>query len=278
MFPGIEVVYRSIHIGMFHMSKPHAGNFIEIHHCREGRVEQEYGENFFYLMPGDLSLTMRTERPEEFRFPLNHYHGISIVIDTNLAAPSLSTYLEDLAIQPMMVAKRLLNDKNCFIMRSNAAMEHLFTDLYRVPDKMQKGYLQLKVMELLVLLNEIPLECDIQPNVVVSKEKQALAKQAAAYLDEHMTRRVTVTELSKKFNVSETTMKTAFKSVYGVPVYSYIRVQKMQLAAQMLVHTDKSVMEIANEFGYDNSSKFSAAFREIMGETPSEYRKQHRMK
>ena len=36
-----------------------------------------------------------------------------------------------------------------------------------------------------------------------------------------------------------------------------------------------SLLEIAEEFGYENESKFSAAFKRIMGDPPGVYRKEH---
>lgn len=32
------------------------GNLIEIHHCREGRIEQEFEDEYFYLMPGEIGV------------------------------------------------------------------------------------------------------------------------------------------------------------------------------------------------------------------------------
>ena len=43
----------------------------------------------------------------------------------------------------------------------------------------------------------------------------------------------------------------------------------------MLIHTMRTIDEIAEEFGYENESKFSAAFKKIMGDSPSVYRKEH---
>ena len=41
----------------------------------------------------------------------------------------------------------------------------------------------------------------------------------------------------------------------------------------MLISERKcSVAEIAQRLGYDNASKFSAAFRDVMGVTPQAYR------
>lgn len=51
----------------------------------------------------------------------------------------------------------------------------------------------------------------------------------------------------------------------------------MNVTALQLMRTDKIVMEIANDCGYDNASKFASAFRKIMNETPLEYRKSHRL-
>ncbi|MBQ8401018.1 MAG: helix-turn-helix domain-containing protein, partial [Clostridia bacterium] len=51
--------------------------------------------------------------------------------------------------------------------------------------------------------------------------------------------------------------------------------QKMQKAAQVLIHTERSIDDIAEDFGSINESKFSAVFRKIMGDTPSVYRNEH---
>lgn len=49
----------------------------------------------------------------------------------------------------------------------------------------------------------------------------------------------------------------------------------MESAAYMLEHTDKPVVEIAGEHGYDNSSKFASAFRSVKGVSPGTYRQQN---
>lgn len=46
----------------------------------------------------------------------------------------------------------------------------------------------------------------------------------------------------------------------------------MESAAYMLEYTDMTVSDIANEHGYDNSSKFANAFRSVKGVSPVEYR------
>ena len=73
--------------------------------------------------------------------------------------------------------------------------------------------------------------------------------------------------------MSASHLKKTFKGVYGVTIVDYTRTQKMESAAYMLEHTDKSILEIANAHGYYNGSKFANAFRTVKGCNPKEYRK-----
>ena len=49
----------------------------------------------------------------------------------------------------------------------------------------------------------------------------------------------------------------------------------MEEAARLLVATDDSIAEIADQVGYTSQSKFTTAFKEYFGELPTEYRKRN---
>lgn len=276
IFPGIQVVYNSVHMDRFDLSiSTRTGNFIEIHHCREGRVEQEFGNSFFYLMPGDLSIAKRDQMVQEYNFPLHHYHGITIAIDTDVAPKCFSAYMEDIKVQPSAVVKRLCGDRGCAILRSEPYIEHIFSEMYTMREEMRHDYLKIKILELLFILNIVDPPTPDTLNRTLPKAQVSLAKQAATYLAQNMDKHVTVSELAKQLAVSETFLKGAFKSVYGVAIFTYVRIQKMQCAAQILISTDRSIADVASEFGYSNESKFSAAFKDIMGDTPGVFRRMH---
>ena len=42
--------------------------------------------------------------------------------------------------------------------------------------------------------------------------------------------------------------------------------------AELLRSTDRTVLDIAGQFGYDNASKFARAFRSVIGVSPNAYR------
>lgn len=276
VFPGIQLVFNSVHMDRCDLGRMTAGNLIEIHHCLEGRIEQEFEDERFYLGPGDFSIAIRDRMVNAYHFPTCHYHGITIGINADLAPESLSDVLEEVRVRPLEVARNLCGERNSFFIRGEQYIQHIFSQLYApMPEEIKRGFFQVKILELMLTLQKIQPQSNPVPGVGVAPKQAQLAKQTAAYLVDHSERRVTIPELAKHFNVSQTVLKDAFRAVYGVPVYAYTRIQKMQAAGQRLIHTDRKMSEIAAEFGYQNESKFIAAFRDVMGESPGEYRRAH---
>lgn len=278
LFPGIEVAYASVHMDHFDFAeaeKSFRKRYVGFHYCKEGRIEQEADGEFFYLMPGDCSVVIRDRHIKRFSLPLRHYHGISIGIDIDRAPEKFSSYLDNEEISALKIAKMLCGDRHSVIFRSVEQLGHIFTESYAVDERLRRDYLKIKLLELLYVLYLLARSGANSAQTSVARTQVQLVKQAAAYISENIHARLTLRELGTRFNVSQTYLQTSFRAVYGMPVASFIRAQKMQSAAQMLIHTARSVDEIAEEFGYVNESKFSAAFRKIMGDSPSTYRREH---
>lgn len=276
LFPGVTLTHHAVHTDRACLGNIKKSHVIAIHHCREGRMECACGDGYFYLMPGDLAIEAASREAGEFVFPLRRYHGLTITIDTEQAPICFSCFLKDVRVQPTAVVRRLCRDRSCFVIRSKEYIEHLFSEMYAVPCENKKGYYKIKVLELLLVLSGVdPAENGLSTRTV-SAQQVELAKKAAAYMAENHDAHLTVSMLSNRFHISATHLQNAFKGVFGVPVFAYMRLHKMNAAALQLVKTDKPIMEIANDCGYGNAGKFAAAFREIMNETPLEYRKSHR--
>ena len=77
------------------------------------------------------------------------------------------------------------------------------------------------------------------------------------------------------FEIDGTTLKSLFRQIHGCPVYNYAKNRKMFRAAELLRTTDMKVIDIAEEVGYSNASKFSSAFRDVMGVNPKYYQMEH---
>lgn len=93
------------------------------------------------------------------------------------------------------------------------------------------------------------------------------------YLLENLDKRITISDLSKRFLMNSTSLKAAFKREYGKSVAAHIKEHRMSRASELLLNGQISVGEIARAVGYESVSKFSAAFRAAYGISPTEYRK-----
>lgn len=275
VFPGIRLIYHNIHTQRVAWNETLSESVIEISHCREGRMECDLREEFCYISSGDLLVVRAADRSKISYFPLHHYHGISILMDVDLAPRCLSCFLDDVKVQPKALAEKLCSGRGCFLARSEPSFAHIFSELYSVPEEIRQGYFKIKVLELLLFLSAIDINRNETDKRALSKTQVTLAKTVSRCLTEHMEQRITLEQLSKSFHVSGTHIKNSFKAVYGVSIYAYIRTLKMESAAYMLEYTDKTILEIAGEHGYDNGSKFASAFRDVKGMTPTEYRGIH---
>ena len=101
-----------------------------------------------------------------------------------------------------------------------------------------------------------------------------IARRVHDELLQHIERRITIEELSKRYLINPTTLKAAFKSVYGTSLAAHIREHRMEQAARLLRTTDMSISAVAQAVGYDSQSKFTAAFKTFFHMLPREYRKQ----
>ena len=86
-------------------------------------------------------------------------------------------------------------------------------------------------------------------------------------------KRITIETLSEQFDVPTSTLKRCFKGVYGTTIHQYLKECRINAAKRLLHETNQSILEIANAVGYENGSKFTSAFKEATGVTPSSYRK-----
>ena len=98
-------------------------------------------------------------------------------------------------------------------------------------------------------------------------------RQVHDYLLTHQGSRITLPELAAKFHLSQSSLKVCFKALYGVPVAGYLRGLRMDTAADLLRGSDLPVAEIAHRVGYEDPSRFAAAFRRHTGHRPTELRR-----
>ena len=103
--------------------------------------------------------------------------------------------------------------------------------------------------------------------------QEEIIRNGHNYLMEHISERITIEALSHEFLMNTTTLKRVFKQVYGETIAAHMKRHRMEQAANLLVKTQDDIAAVAQAVGYESQSRFTAAFKEVYGALPTEYRK-----
>ena len=98
-----------------------------------------------------------------------------------------------------------------------------------------------------------------------------LADQVTAYIQEHITEKLTVEQIAEHFHYSRARLSTIYKEVTGQGLSQTISHQRMVRAKELLLAREKSVTQIAEELGFSSAQYFSQSFSKETGCAPSRY-------
>lgn len=82
--------------------------------------------------------------------------------------------------------------------------------------------------------------------------------------------------LGDKYHINSSYLGQVFRKKYGESFKNYLTNYRINEAARQIINTDKKINRIAEDVGYKDSDYFIRKFIEIMGCTPSKYRKNNR--
>jgi AraC-like DNA-binding protein len=94
----------------------------------------------------------------------------------------------------------------------------------------------------------------------------------------HLYSNFSVRELAKLAGLSLTSFKSEFVSVYRESPARYIRKKKIERAKELLLTSDFSIGEIADQVGYKDVSHFSKSFQFLTGTSPTNFRSDFKVK
>lgn len=93
------------------------------------------------------------------------------------------------------------------------------------------------------------------------------------YILTNLQNNITVEHLSDRANYNPNYFSRIFTSYTGERPLAYIQKKRIEKAQYLIITTDQSFSEIADKIGFESLSYFSRTFKEITGQTPTQYKK-----
>jgi YesN/AraC family two-component response regulator len=100
----------------------------------------------------------------------------------------------------------------------------------------------------------------------------SIMKQIVDEVRQSYTSDISLTELSKKYEISIGYLSQRLKNELGLSFVDYVSSMRVQRAKELLRNKNISVEEIARQVGYRDCSYFIKVFKKIVGMSPHKYR------
>ena len=274
--PGIQITFNDLKMDSCFRPIRFEKDFLQINHCLEGCYECELeGGSVSFLGEGDLCVDYLSKDKQVFlgsRIPLKKYRGITVLLEMETAQQTLDQGFQQAHISLKEIKDCLCSDGRSLIIKSKHEIDHIFSELYSVDERIQVPYFWIKVIELLLFLSLLDGSAVCRPqqfSAYISKRTQEVYQ----YIIENPFSKDTIQDLACMFGMAESSLKRCFKSISGASIGTFVKTKRMEAAAEMLISEPTlSIGEVGDMAGYENQSKFSAAFKTVMGVTPQAYR------
>jgi AraC-like DNA-binding protein len=126
--------------------------------------------------------------------------------------------------------------------------------------------LQIFAQHLSLVSNQIVVQqANTEPPVIV---------RAKEFIKQHLTEDISLGQVAKAVNTSTFYFCKMFKKITGINFTDYVSRSRIENAKNLLLNPNLRVSEIAYEVGFQSLTHFNRVFKNIIGQSPTEYRGQ----
>ncbi len=130
----------------------------------------------------------------------------------------------------------------------------------------------LELLQTLAIAKDVEEICSEEYALDFNVSQMGRVKIVYNHIMDHFKEEIRVKEIADKLNISEATfykfIKTHTKKTYTQIINEF----RINYASKLLMTTDKTISQICYESGYNNLSYFNRKFKELLHQTPHQFR------
>lgn len=179
-------------------------------------------------------------------------------------------YTELLLKQRLLFENKIVNDDLLL-----GCIKNIITEYEEKKEGYELALRGLGYQILTILLRHYTKNVSNQSELDMQYRRINQIKPAITYMESHLAEKITLEQLSEVTFLSPVHFSRVFKVVAGFSPMEFLNHIRVQKAVQQLANTDKTIVEIAMESGFNDSNYFSRIFKKYRKETPSEFREKY---
>lgn len=98
-----------------------------------------------------------------------------------------------------------------------------------------------------------------------------------SYIDSNYNEDIKLEDLSAMAYMNKFHLISEFKQSYRITPIEYLILKRIEIAKSLLISTNHSMEEISAMVGFNSQSYFNQVFKKKAGQTPSQFRRKHRL-
>lgn len=277
---GFEVCFTKIDqcFEMRFDNRKETEEMLEVGFCLEGTVtiDMESSLRSLAIKKGDMFIYQMNNDEEQFNFKYTDSKSISISLSRdaiirqcNKAYSLCAEHAWSDEIECMFKSSPLIIEK------ANFSLVKQMKRLVSIDSQDILGLVSLKAAALEAIataVSEKKTQCDLSCSQCTDDLK---IKRAIWLIDHEVEHVYSLDHLAKLIGLSTYKIQKGFKEKTGITAYQYILKQRIERGAALIRTSDLSILDVANEIGYENPSKFAQVFKRRYGLAPLEYRKKY---
>lgn len=83
------------------------------------------------------------------------------------------------------------------------------------------------------------------------KDQKEIVKKVIDYIEKNLDKEISLDTTAKNIGYSKFYLNRMFTECTGITIYKYLQNRRLTVAAEKLVKSDKPILQIAYESGYD---------------------------
>jgi AraC-like DNA-binding protein/mannose-6-phosphate isomerase-like protein (cupin superfamily) len=261
----------------------HRHEYMQINYVYRGKAIHVINNQEIDIIKGDI-FVIPPYIPHEIRVPegeiaeIYEFEFEPQFINENFSSfQQAESYMDFAYIEPFLVSESVVRPRFNVVGKIQVQVESILRDALKEYTERGPGYmLMIKslLLKLLVLVGR-EFTADLQNSEtrgLYDRHRDAIMG-ALAHIEEHYADDLTIEAVSKEFLLSQSYFSYLFKSITSKTFTEYLNGIRIAKAAEILSNTDKKVLDICYEVGFRNINHFNRMFRQIVGVSPTEYRK-----
>lgn len=109
-------------------------------------------------------------------------------------------------------------------------------------------------------------------------DSSRLISQIVEYLNDNIEKDISLEQCARDFNYNPNYLSRMFKKQFGQNYTDYVIAKKMERCKELLLHSNITVNELTERFGYSCPQNFIRVFKKYTLMTPGQFRKQYKEK